>query len=325
MAFRDHLINSWRQPNALTLLLWPLSLLYKTFFVLNRRLYQLGIKRRYRAPVPVIVVGNITVGGTGKTPLVIFLVEALREHGFKPAVISRGYSGKAPEYPLEVTEQTPVAYCGDEPTLIAKRTGVPMCVGPSRQSSIELLLKKHSIDVIVSDDGLQHFALQRDIEMCVVDDASPLTNTNLLPAGPFREAKSRLLNVDFVIHHGGDSGICMQLEASNPRPVIQKLENEIKLDTRQKVHAVAGIGNPQRFFDTCVSIGLTIEKHSFPDHHLFTPADIDFGDSQVIMTEKDAVKSLGFADQRHWYIPVNAKLTDGFTDRLIETLKDITL
>lgn len=318
MAFRDSLISSWRKPNALTVLLWPLSLLYRALFVVNRSLYRLGIKRVYRAPVPVIIIGNVTVGGTGKTPLVIFLVEALREHGFKPAVISRGYAGHAPEYPLLVTSQTPVEYCGDEPTLIVRRTKVPMCVGPNRKSAIELLLDTHDVDVIISDDGLQHFALARDLELCLVDDTSPLANSHLLPAGPYREPAYRLSTVDFVIRHGGNDGICMELVATSPKPLVT---SDAVFDSSKKIHAVAGIGNPQRFFDTCRRLGLTIEPHSFPDHHAFSLSDIDFGDSLVLMTEKDAVKCQAFADERHWYLPVDAKLNAGFTDALIAALK----
>lgn len=322
MAFRDTLIDSWRKPNALTFALWPLSQLYRALFSLNRKLYQVGIKSSFRAPAPVIIVGNITVGGTGKTPLVIFLVELLRERGYRPAVISRGYAGNSPCYPLLVTKDTPVLECGDEPSLIVRRTGVPMCVGPNRQQSIELLIDRHDVDVIISDDGLQHFALERDIELCLVDQKSSLLNKCLLPAGPFREVISRLSTVDFVIHHGGDSRYSMSLQLDAPRNIVGA---DKSFDHTKHTHALAGIGNPQRFFDACLSLGLNIESHAFPDHHQFSRSDIDFGDAQVIMTEKDAVKCEHFADQQHWYLPVDAKLSAEFNNDLIDALKRVNI
>jgi len=165
MALRDSILKSWQQPNALTLFLWPLSLIYRLLFFIRKKCYQWGIFSSYRASVPVVIVGNLTVGGTGKTPLVIHVIELLRRHGYNPGVISRGYSGQANAYPLEVTLKTPVNESGDEPALIVKRTGVPMFVGPVRGDNIDALLAKHSVDVIISDDGLQHLALQRDIEL----------------------------------------------------------------------------------------------------------------------------------------------------------------
>jgi len=200
----------------------------------------------------VIVVGNLTVGGTGKTPLVIQLVEQLRANGFSPAVISRGYSGDAPSYPYQVTADSPVNESGDEPALIVKRTKVPMVVGPNRGASIDLLLAHHSVDVIISDDGLQH------------------------------------------------------------------------LDKQTAVHAVAGIGNPQRFFDTCKLEGYHFESHAFPDHHHFNKHDLMFGDQKpILMTEKDAVKCQRLTIDNAWYLPVDAKLSDGFLTALLAKLASV--
>ncbi len=322
MAFRDHLLKSWQQANGLSVALWPLSLLYRLVFSANRFRYRIGLAKSYRAPVPVIVVGNLSVGGTGKTPLVIFLVNALREAGYKPGVISRGYGGQAKQYPLEVGADTPVTYSGDEPALIVRRTAVPMCVGPDRKASIEYLLERHELDLIISDDGLQHHALQRDIELCIVDKTSLQKNSYLLPAGPWREPLTRLNSVDLVVYHGDsdtqEKQISMQLMPAQPLPVLA--DSKAIFDSSKPIQAIAGIGNPQRFFDTCVQLGLKIDAHAFPDHHKFLKEDIEFGETQVLMTEKDAVKVREIADHRHWYLPVDAKLSAGFIDRLIEKL-----
>jgi len=321
---RQALLNSWQQPNFLTVLLWPLSLFYRLVFAMRKGLYRFGILSSYTAPVPVVVVGNISVGGTGKTPLVIYLVEQLRAQGFKPGVISRGYGGQAQQYPLMVSSETPVVESGDEPALIVRRAAVPMAVGPDRRLAIELLLKEHEVDVIISDDGLQHLALNRDVEICLVDDTSPQRNQYLLPAGPNRESKARLGGVDLVVRHGakqtGADEFAMHLHADK----VQALNNDnmAQLDISSRIHAVAGIGNPQRFFETCRNLGFNLIEHCFADHHQFVGSDVDFADDlPVLMTEKDAVKCQAFADQRHWYLPVDAKLESGFIDKLNEKLK----
>lgn len=323
MGIKDTLEKSWKKPNLLTGLLKPLSHVYKGVFSLRKKAYRQGVFGSYRAPIPVIVVGNLTVGGTGKTPLVIYLVEQLRQQGLHPGVISRGYSGEAPEYPFAVTPNSDVSHSGDEPALIVKRTGVPMMVGPDRKAAIEALLAEHAIDVIISDDGLQHLALQRDIEICIIDDTSPQENEHLLPAGPYREPLNRLMSVDFIVRHGGDVGnadnqFSMSLQADEPLPLRSQSGAGFPLE--KPIHAIAGIGNPQRFFDTCESQNYHFEAHRFADHHHFTQSDIDFGDSTVLMTEKDAVKCLDFADDRHWYLPVNAKLSEGLIEAVMAKL-----
>jgi tetraacyldisaccharide 4'-kinase len=323
MGIKDTLEKSWKNPNVLTGLLKPLSHIYKGVFLLRKKAYSQGVFDSYRAPIPVIVVGNLTVGGTGKTPLVIYLVEQLRLQGLQPGVISRGYSGNAPEYPFAVTPSSDVNHTGDEPALIVKRTGAPMMVGPDRKASIQALLTDHAVDVIISDDGLQHLALQRDIEICIVDDTSPQKNEHLLPAGPYREPLKRLMSVDFIIRHGGDVGnadnqFSMSLQADEPLPLLPQAE--IIFPNEMPIHAVAGIGNPQRFFDTCDLLNYNFEAHSFADHHHFTQDDLDFGDDTVLMTEKDAVKCMEFADSRHWYLPVNAKVSKGLIDAIMAKL-----
>lgn len=323
MDIKKSLLDSWKKPNVITGVLKPISHLYRGAFSLRKQAYETGVFESYRAPIPVIVVGNLTVGGTGKTPLVIHLVEQLKARGLSAGVISRGYSGDAPDYPFEVTSDSDVRHSGDEPALIVKRTAVPMVVGPDRKASIELLLAKHQLDVIISDDGLQHLALQRDIEVCIIDDTSQLENEHLLPAGPYREPLTRLLSVDFIIRHGGEVGnadnqFSMQLIAEKPMPVVEG--HDADFPSNQKIQAVAGIGNPQRFFDTCKELNYSFQEHRFADHHHFSANDIDFGDSCVLMTEKDAVKCVEFADHRHWYLPVNAKLSEELINALIAKL-----
>ncbi len=326
MKFRDALLKSWIKPNLLTGLLKPMSPVYRGVFSVRKLAFDKGVFKRYKAPLPVIVIGNLTVGGTGKTPLVIHLVEQLKALGFAPGVISRGYSGDAPSYPLFVEPSTPVAHSGDEAALILRRTGVPIMVGPDRQASIVALLHNHKINVIVSDDGLQHFALERDIEVCLIDDTSPHENENMLPAGPYREPLTRLMSVDFIVRHGGNVGnaanqFAMHLAAAKPKPVA--VDNKTKFDARSKLHALAGIGNPQRFFNTCKELGYDFTPHEFPDHHHFSSHEISFGDATVLMTEKDAVKCADIADERHWYLPVDAVLDKQFASAIAARLAHI--
>jgi len=327
MSLRESLLSSWHKPTVLTYVLMPLSWIYWLVFAIRKQCYGLGVFSSYRAEVPVVIVGNLTVGGTGKTPLVIHLVEQLRAKGFSPAVISRGYSGNAKSYPLEVTENTPVNESGDEPALIVKRTKVPMAVGPNRGESIDLLLAKHSIDVIISDDGLQHLALKRDIEICLLDDTVKSENRFLLPSGPYRETLSRLKSIDLIVHHQRQKAdlkegrFSMTLKASDAKPLNDENGELKRLNKTALVHAVAGIGNPQRFFDTCKSEGYNFETHAFPDHHHFSKSDLMFDDeSPVLMTEKDAVKCQNFTLNDAWYLPVDANLSDGFTETLLAKL-----
>lgn len=323
MSLQTQLEQSWIKPNGLTLLLRPLSWLYLGLFKLRALLYKVGFLSSYQAPLPVIVVGNLTVGGTGKTPLVIYLIEQLRRQGFNPGVISRGYGGQAPNYPYFVALDSPAAHSGDEPALIVRRTQAPMVVGANRQQSITMLMQQSEVDIIISDDGLQHLALQRSLEICVLDQTSPQDNTYLFPAGPYREPSSRLNSVDLVVQHGasGDANLtsgqptyAMNLVADAPKQVSSTADNG-QFDNTQAIHAVAGIGNPQRFFATCQALGYDIKPRTFPDHHAFSQADIDL-DGQVLMTEKDAVKCQSIVDSRHWYLPVDAKLSADFNAAL---------
>lgn len=271
--------------------------------------------RGQRLPVPVIVVGNIAVGGTGKTPFVIWLVERLREWGWKPGVISRGYGGRARSWPQRVDAASDPRLVGDEPVLIATRARCPVVVAPDRLAAGALLLAGGDVDVVVSDDGLQHYRLWRDLEIAVVDATRGLGNGQLLPAGPLREAPARLGEVALVVANGpgwtapAGRQVTMRLQAREARALDGSEARPIGAFAGATVHAVAGIGNPARFFAMLTQQNIRLVVHPFPDHHPFARSDLEFGDSlPVLMTEKDAVKCRGFAAPGRWVVPVEAGL-----------------
>ncbi|MDW6092656.1 tetraacyldisaccharide 4'-kinase [Vibrio rhizosphaerae] len=308
-------------------ILWPLSLLYRRISETRRKSYQQGRKPIYRAPVPVIVVGNITAGGNGKTPVVIWLVEALQQMGMKPGVISRGYGGKAPQYPLLLTQDTPVHHCGDEPKLIYQRTGAPVAVAPRRSDAVQALLTQ-GVNVIVADDGLQHYALARDIEIVVVDGQRRFGNQRFIPFGPLRESLHRLTSVDFVINNGG-------VPESNEIPMTLTPQQAVHLcsqhrrDVKQlgKLTAIAGIGNPSRFFQTLTQLGASlVATHEFADHYQYNVRDIEAvaeAAEHVIMTEKDAVKCLPFAQDNWWYLPVSATFRPVDAQKILRSIEEV--
>lgn len=308
----------WYGGRAPSISLRLLSLLFCMLGGLRRRLYVTGLLPRVRLPVPVAVVGNVTVGGTGKTPLTIALVEALRERGYKPGVVSRGYGGTVRE-PLLLDAQTSPDVAGDEACLIFRATQAPVAVGRNRAAAARLLLAQGGVDVVVADDGLQHYRLHRDAEICVIDGERRFGNGRLLPAGPLREPQSRLACVGFCVCNGGEAQageVSMRLigdaAVSLPDPACRRPLREF---AGQRAHAVAGIGNPQRFFAQLRTLGIDVVEHPFPDHHAFTADDLDFGDdSPVLMTEKDAIKCAAFAQSQWWSVPVRAKLPAQFFD-----------
>jgi tetraacyldisaccharide 4'-kinase len=302
----------WYRPAPPPGWLRPLSALYGA---VSSRVARNAKQAAVQLPVPVIVVGNITVGGTGKTPFVLWLVERLRAQGWRPGVISRGYGGCAPEYPLRVTAATDPAWAGDEPALIARRLGLPVAVAPDRVAAARLLIEAGEVNILVTDDGLQHYRLARDLEICVVDGSRGLGNGALLPGGPLREPPARLREVDLVVVNGGgwqppgqaalDMRLCtteaIQLGGSERRPLAAF--------AGAKVHAVAGIGNPQRFFASLRGAGLEVFPHPFPDHHRYKAIDLAFdGPQPVLMTEKDAVKCGDLALPHHWVVPAQAQI-----------------
>jgi tetraacyldisaccharide 4'-kinase len=320
----SRLEHSWYNKSPLTLALLPLSWLFCALSVARRRAYQLGLLNIHRLSVPVIVVGNISVGGTGKTPLVTWLVEFLKQHGYRPGIISRGYGGGASHWPQQVRPDGDPRMVGDEAILLARRCACPMAVGPDRVAAAQALLEYHDCDIIVSDDGLQHYALGRDVEIAVVDGVRRFGNGHCLPAGPLREPQTRLQQVSMVVANGvaGPREFAMRLLPGSAWNVREP-ERRRALDffRGQQVHAVAGIGFPQRFFRQLAEQGLDVIEHPFPDHHPFAKTDIDFDDDlPVLMTEKDAVKCREFATERHWCLPVDAQLDDRASQLLLRLI-----
>lgn len=315
----------WYSDRPVVWLLIPVSWLFRLVVAARRLAYRTGILRTRRLPIPVIVVGNITVGGSGKTPLVAWLANLLREHGYQPGLVSRGYGGKAAHWPQQVRSDSDPVTVGDEAVLLASRTRCPMAVGPDRAGAAKALLEHRRCDVIVSDDGLQHYALGRDIEIAVVDGVRRLGNGHMLPAGPLREPKRRLRRVDFVVATGGGGHgeYGMKLRPALPRRVGGDDEAvSWQAFAGRTVHAVAGIGHPSRFFAALRKQGLDIVEHPFPDHHGFSREDLRFAksDEAILMTEKDAVKCRHFENANLWYVPVVAELDPRFGERLLALL-----
>ncbi|MEK6748176.1 MAG: tetraacyldisaccharide 4'-kinase [Pseudomonadota bacterium] len=322
---KEWIQSFWYRDEKPPLLLRGFALIFQTIVVMRRWAYKLHLLRVYRPPVLVVVVGNINVGGTGKTPATTWVVQMLKKAGFNPAIVSRGYGGRAIHWPQQVRPDSDPEVVGDEAILLARRCQVPMAVGPNRKLAIQELLKHTSINVIVMDDGLQHYAVARDIEIAVIDGQRRFGNGHCLPAGPLREPLSRLRKTHFLVNNGGDpkdAEFPMLLtidKVVNVADPSQQRTLESFNDT--PVHAVAGIGNPQRFFRQLTAFGLQVAPHSFPDHHAFEPEDLAFNDSNpILMTEKDAVKCERFAAGHYWYVTVDAKLPSEFEQQLLDAL-----
>ena len=311
--------QSWQGVNLISIALLPVSLVYCLLMKLRRFAYATGFLKSHKVDCPVVVVGNLSVGGTGKTPFTIWLAGWLMEQGFSPGIVLRGYGGQSVNWPAVVTPESDPREVGDEALLYARRLNIPVVVGPSRFDDCRKLLANHACDVILCDDGLQHLALARDFEIALVRKRHG--NDWCLPAGPLREARSRLASIDRVIHVDSD--------AAEIKPVpglarqIADHENSVGLDDFRglRILAVAGIANPERFFCMLENAGLNIERRVFPDHHDFSPADIEAkGFDAVLMTEKDAVKCRDFATRQHWQIPLTLEIESGLTDDLRSSL-----
>jgi tetraacyldisaccharide 4'-kinase len=304
----------WYEDNALSAALLPAAWLFVGVTALRRSGYRRGWLRSYPVGVPVIVVGNITVGGAGKTPLVIRVVEKLRELGFRPGIISRGYGGTE-RGPRHVTAESDPARVGDEPVLLAQRLDCPVAVASKRIHAARLL-QSEDADVLVSDDGLQHYALARDVEIAVLDGARRLGNGRPLPAGPLREPRRRLETVDAMVENGGPQAE-MRMIFGHAVSLADGAEQPLASFCARRVHALAGTGNPEKFFSALRAQGLDIEPHPFPDHHRFSSGDLAFGDgAAVLMTEKDAVKCRGFTQPGLWAVPARAQLSRSAEARL---------
>jgi tetraacyldisaccharide 4'-kinase len=341
---RSWLESEWQRLGGGALVFLPLALSFRALVAARRFLYRARILAAWRARVPVIVVGNISVGGTGKTPLVLEILEILARGGWTPGVVARGY-GRVPrgeQDPLGVVRvypdvATPELF-GDEPVVIARRSRVPVYISPDRPAAARALLEAHpEVNVLVSDDGLQHYALARDVELAVVDGERGFGNGLMLPSGPLREPVSRLESVDAVVVNGGAAaqlpGERREGAPAPPRFAMQLGRErfvslagnqelappEFALATRgHAVTAIAGIGNPARFFDHLARLGVRAQGRAFPDHHAYQPAELKQPGAEVIvMTEKDAVKCAAFADSRMWYLRVAAILPPEFDDFLL--------
>lgn len=299
----------WYQGSPWYRLLLPLSWLFAGLSALRRRLYHWGLLGRRRMDVPVIVVGNITVGGVGKTPLVIDLVARLRDAGWRPGVISRGYGGKVRTV-SPVTAHSDPAQVGDEPVMIAQATGCQVAVAPQRVAAARLL-QTQGVNIIVADDGLQHYALERDLEIIVLDGKRRLGNGQLLPAGPLREGPQRLKDADLVLVTGDAQGGELAVEGQLGEAEHLMTGERRSLDAFQRVCAVAGIGDPEKFFRALRARGLEVTALAFPDHHAYRPRDLKLpGQEPILMTEKDAVKCRRFQEPRAWAVHYQARLPE---------------
>lgn len=342
MSLEQAIISAWSRNSRWLVLLIPFSWLFSGLVALRRRYLQNKHQGQpYSAPV--VIVGNITVGGSGKTPLIIALVKALKERGFSPGVVSRGYAGSATQYPLAVSAFSAVSETGDEPKLIATLADCPVVVDANRSAAVDYLLKRFDCDLVLSDDGLQHYALHRDIELIVVDGQRGLGNCRKLPAGPLREGPERLAQADLIVVNGQlADGLDL---ASNPveqmyiRPTqFRHLQSgrRVQVDswleshagTNQQVHAVAAIGNPQRFADTLSAVGFAVNLHSFDDHQTLSLEDLSFADNlPVIVTAKDAIKlaTLNLKEEgagaNIWVLDIEADIDSALIDKLIVKIK----
>lgn len=331
---RDEFITkAWYEGALWLYLLWPLSVLYRIITFLRRLAFQNGILKTHQVNVPVLVVGNITVGGTGKSPLVTYLVETLRQRGFNPGIVSRGYGAKLGKNQVrEVFKHSLPQEVGDEPLMLKAKLDCPVFVSPSRVLAAKSL-HDAGCDIIISDDGMQHYALHRDLEICVFDAERKWGNGHLLPMGPLREPLNRLSTIPFVVINGTDNVLSFPRNLAQPKAFSMNLvpQNLVNLHTGEKrdlaefkarkVHAVAAIGNPQRFFQALSTAGLLLETHSFGDHHAYQADDFNFKEElTIVMTEKDAVKCDGFELKDAWYLPVRAELSGDLVGQVLEYL-----
>jgi tetraacyldisaccharide 4'-kinase len=298
----------WYGKHVLAWLLYPLALIYRLIAWVRRWLL-INFKQTV-FDVPVIVVGNLTVGGVGKTPLVIALAEHLGKRGLRVGIVSRGYGARIKHYPYEIRLEDPARVVGDEPLLLAKKTSCPVVIAPNRVDAVDYLLKKHQVDVVLSDDGLQHYKLARAIEIVVIDAKRGFGNGLCLPAGPLREPKKRMQHVDFVVVNGDNWPLAYQMDL-----VPGKIDPE-PLPQNTSIAAFAGIGHPERFFDTLTNLGIKHKPYRFSDHHRFVPKDFDIPEDVIIMTEKDAIKCHTFLNKPMYILPVRAEIKDNFWERL---------
>ncbi|UDG79331.1 Tetraacyldisaccharide 4'-kinase [Candidatus Ecksteinia adelgidicola] len=320
----------WSGRYFIYLILLPFSFLYGLISILIRFSYHFGLLKSWKAPVPIVIVGNINAGGQGKTPMVIWLVNQLQQRGYQVGVISRGYGGRCQNYPILLHKNTSPFQAGDEPVLIYQRTKAPLSVSPKRSEAVKKLLKTFKIDIIISDDGLQHYALQRDFEIIIIDGVRRFGNGWWLPAGPMRERASRIKTVNACIINGGTpkSGeISMTLYAHE---AINMLNGQ-RLPVNKLTHvvAMAGIGYPPRFFEMLKKLDCFIEKEiSFSDHKFYQLTSLmmlTLEGQTLLMTEKDAVKCYNFAQPHWWYLPIDAIFSSKKEKKLLQKIENLLI
>ena len=312
--------------SAVAYLLWPFSVIYRCIIFFRQCAFRYGLFKVHRLNVPVIIIGNITTGGAGKSPLTAAVVMHLKQQGYQPGMVSRGYGGQSTQWPQVVTENSDPRLVGDEPVMLVQQTRCPMVVAPNRVQAAQMLLAQHACDIIVSDDGLQHRALGRDLEIAVVDGQRRYGNEFCLPAGPLREPLSRLNSVDAIVSQGHAlaNEFAMKLDLQLPTGIIDASRYQAWTDFTTPVHAIAGIGDPERFFQALEHQGLTVIRHPFPDHHAYTPKDICFDDNfPVLMTAKDAVKCFDFCSDNDWCVPAIAQCNETFWYWLMQSINHL--
>jgi tetraacyldisaccharide 4'-kinase len=318
--------NHWHRVTPLHLILFPLSLVFRLLVALRRDMYRNGMLASEQLLLPVIVIGNITVGGTGKTPLTLALAQQLVERGWHPLIVSRGFGGTA-QRPQHVSESSDALQVGDEPLLMARRNICPVWIGRDRARTARAALQAHpQCNIVLSDDGLQHYCLQRDAEIAVIDGERRFGNGRMLPAGPLREPESRLRDVDAVVVNGGDAAAGqypMRLSGEMFHNLLDPGNNvAAEYFHNKKNHAVAGIGDPQRYFRHLEALGIPFTPHPFPDHHPYRADELAFADCDaILLTEKDAVKCAAFADQRYWVLRVDAQIEPALIEHILRKIK----
>nr|BET44873.1 MAG: tetraacyldisaccharide 4'-kinase [Candidatus Aschnera chinzeii] len=315
----------WKKYSWYTIFLLIISLFYLLICTIRKYCYKIGLFHTWKASIPIVIVGNITVGGTGKTPVVIWLVQKLLSYGYNVGVVSYGYKSKSKKYPLIITEKLSIKESGDEAALIYKNTGVPIAIAPKRICAVKILLKYNKLDIIIADDGLQHYALERDYEIVVIDGINRFGNGLLLPAGPLRETQNRLKLVNIIINNSGvnkNNEIHMQLTGNIAINMVTGKKKIINIFNN--VVAIAGIGNPKSFFLNLKNNGVKIvNTYIFPDHHNYTLYQLNklINKNQILlMTEKDAVKCFHFAQDNWWYLPVTATFSKHDTKNIIHSI-----
>jgi len=322
---QGYLIDAWYNKSFWLYLLTPFTFIFSSLVRARKNTYLRNPKKVWKSSIPIVVVGNISMGGTGKTPLVKYIASELQSRGFRPGLVSRGYGGKY-SGTLEVSNTTTYKQTGDEAQILAK-LNIPFFIDKDRSRAAKKLQEKHDCNVIISDDGLQHYAMGRDIEIAVIDGVRRLGNGLAFPAGPLREPKSRLKEVDFIVNNGGPTEGDEILMTLNPAKFIHlNSGKEYVIDNwpmHKQVHAIAGVGNPNRFFDLLLRLGFEFDKNPFPDHHKYNKRDLYYLDHlPILMTEKDAAKCKHFNNSKIWYLSIESTIESQFMDRLEEKLND---